>query len=65
MLKILKLILISEFRYVTKDIHKVDICPKVQKFGQQVGRWLEEIFQIPIQLNIENTVFNTNTDEFP
>jgi hypothetical protein len=26
---------------------------------------LEEIFEIPIQLNIENTVFNTNTDEFP
>jgi hypothetical protein len=26
---------------------------------------LEEIFEIPIQLNIEITVFNTNTDEFP
>jgi hypothetical protein len=24
-----------------------------------------DIFEIPIQLNIENTVFNTNTDEFP
>jgi hypothetical protein len=40
-------------------------CPKVQEFWQQVGRWLEEIFEIPIQLNIENTVFNTNMDEFP
>ena len=25
---------------------------------------MKEIFEIPIQLNIENTVFNTNTDEF-
>jgi hypothetical protein len=40
-------------------------CPNVQEFRQQVGRWLEEIFEIPIQLNIENTVFNTNMDEFP
>ena len=40
-------------------------CPKVQEFWQQVGRWLEDIFEIPIQLNIENTVFNTNMDEFP
>ena len=40
-------------------------CPKVQEFWQQVERWLEEIFAILIQLNIENTVFNTNMVEFP
>ena len=43
-------------------MHYIWQCPKV---WQQVGRWLEEIFEIPIQLNIENTVFNTNMDEFP
>jgi hypothetical protein len=45
-------------------MHYIWQCPKVQEFWQQVGRWLEEIFEIPIQLNIENTTFNTNTDEF-
>jgi hypothetical protein len=46
-------------------MHYIWQCPKVQEFWQQVGRWLEKIFEIPIQLNIENTVFNTNMDEFP
>jgi hypothetical protein len=46
-------------------MHYIWQCPKVQEFWQQVGRCLEEIFEIPIQLNIENTVFNTNMDEFP
>ena len=26
---------------------------------------MEEVFEIPIQLNIGNTLFNTNTNEFP
>ena len=46
-------------------MHYIWQCPKVQEFWQQVGRWLGEIFEIPIQLNIENTVCNSNTDEFP
>ena len=45
-------------------MHYIWQCPKVQEFWQ-VGRWLEQIFEIPIQLNIENTVCNSNTDEFP
>ena len=58
--------LCSFCKIVTDSImHYIWQCPKVQEFWQQVGRWLEEIFEIPIQLNIENTVFNTNTDEFP
>jgi hypothetical protein len=41
-------------KIVTDSImHYIWQCPKVQEFWQQVGRWLEEIFEIPIQLNIE------------
>jgi hypothetical protein len=58
--------LCSFCKIVTDSImHYIWQCPKVQEFWQQVGRWLEEIFEIPIQLNIENTTFNTNRDEFP
>jgi hypothetical protein len=46
-------------------MHYIWQCPKVQELCQQVERWSEEIFEIPIQYNIEHTVFNTNTDEFP
>jgi hypothetical protein len=58
---------LCSFCKITTDsiMHYIWQCPNVQEFRQQVGRWLEEIFEIPIQLNIENTVFNTNTDEFP
>jgi len=46
-------------------MHYIWQFPKVEEFWQQVGRWSEEIFEIHLQLNIENTLFNTNTDEFP
>ena len=58
---------LCSFCKIARDyiMHYIWQCPKVQEFWQQAGRWLEEIFEIPIQLNIENTTFNTNTDEFP
>jgi len=46
-------------------MHYIWQFPQVEEFSQQVGRWSEEIFEIHLQLNIENTLFNTNTDEFP
>jgi hypothetical protein len=49
--------LCSLYKIATNYImHYIWQCPKDQEFWQQVGRWLEEIFEISIQLNTENTV---------
>jgi hypothetical protein len=37
----------------------------IKVFWQQLIVLLEETFEISIELNIKNTVFNTNIEEFP
>ena len=46
-------------------LHYIWLCPIIKVFWQQVIVLLEEIFEISIELNIRNTVFNTNIEEFP
>jgi hypothetical protein len=54
------------FRNDTVSIlHYIWLCPIIKVFWQQVIVLLEEIFEISIELNIRNTVFNTNIEEFP
>jgi hypothetical protein len=37
----------------------------IKVFWQQLIVLLEETFEISIELNIKNTAFNTNIEEFP
>ena len=46
-------------------LHYIWLCPIIKVFWQQVIVLLEETFEISIELNIKNTVFNTNIEEFP
>jgi hypothetical protein len=46
-------------------LHYIWLCPIIKVFWQQVIVLLEEIFEISIELNTRNTVFNTNIEEFP
>jgi hypothetical protein len=46
-------------------LHYIWLCPIIKVFWQQVIVLLEETFEISIELNIRNTVFSTNIEEFP
>jgi hypothetical protein len=46
-------------------LHYIWLCPVVKLFWNRVKTWLEEIFDIPIELNMANIVFITNVNEFP
>ena len=46
-------------------LHYIWLCPVVKLFWNRVKTWLEEIFDIPIELKMANIVFITNVNECP
>jgi hypothetical protein len=46
-------------------IHYIWLCPVVKLFWKRIKTWIEEIFDIPIELNMANIVFITNVNECP
>jgi hypothetical protein len=46
-------------------LHYIWLCPVVKLFWNRIKTWLEEIFDIPIELNMANIVFITNVNEYP
>ena len=46
-------------------LHYIWLCPGVKLFLNRIKTWLEENFDIPIELNMTNIVFNTNVNECP
>jgi hypothetical protein len=44
-------------------LHYIWLCPVVKLFWNRVKTWLEEIFDIPIELKMANIVFITNVNE--
>jgi hypothetical protein len=46
-------------------LHYIWLCPVVKLFWNRVKTWLEEIFDIPIELDMANIVFITNVNEYP
>ena len=47
------------------NLHYIWLCPVVKLFWNRVKTWLEEIFDIPIELKMANIVFITNVNECP
>jgi hypothetical protein len=46
-------------------LHYIWLCPVVKLFLNRVKTWLEEIFDIPIELKMANIVFITNDGKRP
>jgi hypothetical protein len=46
-------------------LHYIWLCPVVKLFWNRIKTWLEEFFNIPIELNMGNAVFITNVNECP
>jgi hypothetical protein len=46
-------------------LHYIWLCPVVKLFWNRIKTWLEEIFDIPIEINMANIVFITNVNECP
>jgi hypothetical protein len=46
-------------------LHYIWLCPVVKLFWNRVKTWLEEFFDIPIELKMANIVFITNVNECP
>jgi hypothetical protein len=48
-------------------LHYIWLCPVVKLFWNRIKTWLEEIFDIPIEINMAYTciVFITNVNEYP
>jgi hypothetical protein len=46
-------------------LHYIWLCPIVKLFWNRIKTWLEEIFDIPIELNMAYIVFITNVNEYP
>jgi hypothetical protein len=46
-------------------LHYIWLYPVVKLFWNRIKTWLEEIFDIPIELNMANIVLITNVNEYP
>jgi hypothetical protein len=46
-------------------IKLLQIVDIIKLFWNRIKNWLEEIFDIPIELNMANIVFITNVNEYP
>jgi hypothetical protein len=46
-------------------LHYIWLCPVVKLIWNRIKTWIEENFDIPIELNMANIVFITNVNEYP
>ena len=46
-------------------LHYIWLCPVVKLFWNRIKTWLEESFDIPIELNMAYIVYITNVNEYP
>jgi hypothetical protein len=46
-------------------LHFIWLCQVIKLLWNRIQTWLEEMFDIPIEFNMANIVFNTNVNECP